>query len=171
MRISESVQKTRQRHALAEAKGTSLYAGPEPVMSPAPTVPIAPGFPPQDIPAGSGLPQRGTMPASTILQSDLSDSTRVFRGGGARSAVYPFPAPNLNTGSAKIATLQAQVSEAQSTSVTASQRASAASDAASSASSTASAANTNASAAQATANVANTTANNALPTPQNLSYR
>jgi hypothetical protein len=46
--------------------------------------------PPQDLPLGGGLPQRGMFPASLVLASDRSDSSREFRGAGARSATFPY---------------------------------------------------------------------------------
>lgn len=57
---------------------------------------VTPPNPPQDAPAGLGLPQRGIFSANLVLASDRSDSSRVFRGNGMRSPVFPFsPTPQL----------------------------------------------------------------------------
>lgn len=45
---------------------------------------------PLDLPIGGGLPQRGMFPANFVLSSDRSDSSRAFRGQGARSATFPY---------------------------------------------------------------------------------
>lgn len=73
-------------------KSAQMKANPQPPM-PAPTpANLVVAAPPQDLPLGGGLPQRGMFPANMVLASDRSDSSRVFRGPGVRSATFPFPA-------------------------------------------------------------------------------
>lgn len=50
-----------------------------------------PPTPPQDLPLGLGLPQRGMLPSQFVMDSDRSDSSRAFRGAGARSSAFQFP--------------------------------------------------------------------------------
>ena len=80
-------------------------------------LPSAPGAPPQDLPQAN--PQRGSLPASLINVSDLNDSQRQFRSGPVRSAIFPYPAPILGSGSDKIAQIQAQVAANQTETATA----------------------------------------------------
>lgn len=47
-------------------------------------------MPPQDAPAGLGLPQRGMFSADLVQVSDRSDNSRVFRSAGMRSPVFPY---------------------------------------------------------------------------------
>jgi hypothetical protein len=52
---------------------------------------------PQDLPIGAGLPQRGMFSADLVLASDRSDSSRVFRGQGTRSATFPYQSAPIKT--------------------------------------------------------------------------
>jgi len=83
--IAQAVAKNQER--IARAANT-------PAAQPAPeSLPT----PPQDLPAGGGLPQRGMFPADLTLNSDRSDSNRAYRGQGVRSSTFPFAAPpNFN---------------------------------------------------------------------------
>ena len=82
----------------------------------APEFPTAPGAPPQDLPVAS--PQRGSLPPSMVLASDLSDSQRQFRTGPVRSAIFPYPAPTSGVGSDKVALIQASIAATQTETAT-----------------------------------------------------
>lgn len=49
---------------------------------------IAP-TPPQDLPVGLGLPQRGMFSTNVASVADRNDNARIFRGQGVRSATFP----------------------------------------------------------------------------------
>lgn len=90
--IAELVAQNQQRQAIQKTIGANAQMSPENIAGaspqPAPTPPIDPSV---------KLPQRGMFPASLVLASDRSDSSREFRGMGARSAVFPYPPQTLNT--------------------------------------------------------------------------
>lgn len=87
--IKQQVIANQNRIAAGGETGTGV--GPQQVApSPAPT-------PPQDLPAGGGLPQRGMFPADLTLNSDRSDSNRAFRGAGVRSSTFPYAASGTIT--------------------------------------------------------------------------
>ena len=79
--IQDAVNKNAQRYAAGGEPGTA----PQPPASPLVSTP------PQDLPLGGGLPQRGTIPISSVNPADINDSNRMFRGSGSRSTVYPYP--------------------------------------------------------------------------------
>ena len=81
--ISDAIAKNQARIAAGGETGTGVGPIQSPIM-PAPT-------PPQDLPIGLGLPQRGTIPIDLVNPADINDSNRIFRGAGARSSVYPYP--------------------------------------------------------------------------------
>jgi hypothetical protein len=67
-----------------------------PITTPSP-IPftIAP-TPPQDLPVGLGLPQRGMFSTSVASVADRNDNARVFRGQGVRSTTFPGNQTQLN---------------------------------------------------------------------------
>jgi hypothetical protein len=117
--ISTLVAKTVARKSQAQAAQPPDGTQPEPVST-SRLVPVAsgaPGAPPQDLPVAN--PQRGSLPPSMVLASDLSDSQRQFRTTFMRSAIFPYPAPTTGTGSDKIAQIQAQITANTTAAVTA----------------------------------------------------
>jgi len=82
--IKDAIEKNRQM----QAQQASQVTGSTPLPTPAHLVVAAP---PQDVPLGGGLPQRGMFPANMVLSGDRNDSSRMFRGPGTRSATFPFP--------------------------------------------------------------------------------
>lgn len=84
--IAEAISSNNQR--IAGLNAPRQFVDPESL--------VIPPNPPQDVPVGQGLPQRGIFAANIVLASDRSDSSRVFRGNGMRSPVFPFsPLPQL----------------------------------------------------------------------------
>ena len=79
--IQDAVNKNVQRYAAGGEPGTAPQPPATPLIS----------TPPQDMPLGGGLPQRGTIPISSVNPADINDSNRMFRGSGSRSTVYPYP--------------------------------------------------------------------------------
>lgn len=76
--IKDAVQRNQMRYEMGGRPGE------------APPPPSTPTFTPQhDLPMM--CPQRGMFPANVVLASDRSDSSREYRGAGARSATFPFP--------------------------------------------------------------------------------
>ncbi len=89
--IKAAIEKNKQM----QAQQASQVTGSTPLPTPAHLVVAAP---PQDVPLGAGLPQRGMFPANMVLSGDRNDSSRMFRGPGTRSATFPFPVvPTTNT--------------------------------------------------------------------------
>lgn len=86
--INQAIVRNRKR--IAQGGDTKTGIGPE-MQEP---IHIAP-TPPQDL--STGLPQRGMFAANLVLASDRSDSSRVFRGQGMRSAAFPYPQPVIKT--------------------------------------------------------------------------
>lgn len=79
--IKDSIARNKARIAAGGQTGTGI--GPQSSLVAAPT-------PPQDLPIGNGIPQRGMFSADLVLASDRSDSSRAFRGQGTRSAAFPY---------------------------------------------------------------------------------
>ena len=79
--INDAVNKNVQRYAAGGKPGEAPQPPSTPLIS----------APPQDLPLGGGLPQRGTIPISSVNPADINDSNRMFRGSGSRSTVYPYP--------------------------------------------------------------------------------
>lgn len=82
--IKEQVAANQARIAAGGETGTGV--GPGSVQSPVTAAPT----PPNDMPAGGGLPQRGMFPANLVLSSDRSDANRAFREAGVRSSTFPY---------------------------------------------------------------------------------
>lgn len=78
--IKQAIEANNNRKATLGEDATSNISG---APTTAPT-------PPQDMPLGQGLPQRGMYSAQFVLSSDRSDSSRAFRGFGMRSAAFPY---------------------------------------------------------------------------------
>lgn len=91
--IADAVDKNKAR--ISAGGQTNAYA-PAPASEIAQSPLVAP-TPPQDLPVGGGLPQRGMFPAQFVLASDRSDSSRGFRTGGMRAAAFPYPNPTQST--------------------------------------------------------------------------
>ena len=101
--IQDAVNKNVQRYA----------AGGEPGTAPQPPATPLVSTPPQDLPLGGGLPQRGTIPISSVNPADINDSNRMFRGSGSRSTVYPYPnRPAIATATSSAQAVTATVSPA-----------------------------------------------------------
>ena len=101
--IQDAVNKNAQRYA----------AGGEPGTAPQPPATPLVSTPPQDLPLGGGLPQRGTIPISSVNPADINDSNRMFRGSGSRSTVYPYPnRPAIATATSSVQAVTAAVSPA-----------------------------------------------------------
>lgn len=83
--IANAVDKNKSR--ISAGGETNAWSGSRTPQSP--DTPLV-STPPQDLPLGGGLPQRGMFPADLVLASDRSDSSRVFRGMGTRSATFPY---------------------------------------------------------------------------------
>jgi hypothetical protein len=90
--IKDAIQRNTARIASGGETGTGI-GNPEPPQN---SITIAP-TPAQDQPAGAGLPQRGMFSADLVLASDRSDSSRVFRGSGMRSAAFPYQPQTIKT--------------------------------------------------------------------------
>ena len=82
--------------AQTEARRAANGGNPIPVNSATPPPNVAP-TPPQDLPVGLGLPQRGMFSSNLVLDSDRSDSSRAFRGAGMRSPVFQPQTPSSVT--------------------------------------------------------------------------
>jgi hypothetical protein len=88
--------------------------------SPVPVVPTAVPFtiaptPPQDLPVGLGLPQRGMFSTSVASVADRNDNARIFRGQGVRSATFPGNQTQSNV-TTKVTTTNVSVTPAPSSS-------------------------------------------------------
>ena len=90
-----SIKDAIAKNQAMKAAQANQPSGTTPAPTPASLVVAAP---PQDLPSGAGLPQRGMFPANMVLASDRSDSSRAFRTGN-RSATFPFP---VNTSASKL---------------------------------------------------------------------
>lgn len=92
----------------AVAKANQMKAAGVVSAPPPPSIVVpSQGSSPLDLPMGGGLPQRGMLPATMVLASDRSDSSRAFRGAGMRSSAFPFPVP---TGAASASAVVAAAS-------------------------------------------------------------
>lgn len=76
--IKDAVERNTVRIAHGGETGTGI--------GPAQSFPVAP-TPQQDLPMPG--PQRGTLPLEIVNPADVNDSSRIFRGAGTRSSVYP----------------------------------------------------------------------------------
>lgn len=86
--IQDAIARNKARIAAGGQTGTGI--GPQASINIAPT-------PPQDLPVGNGIPQRGMFSADLVLASDRSDSSRAFRGQGTRSAAFPYSVQGIKT--------------------------------------------------------------------------
>ena len=101
--IQDAVNKNVQRYAAGGEPGTAPQPPATPLIS----------TPPQDMPLGGGLPQRGTIPISSVNPADINDSNRMFRGQGSRSTVYPYPnRPAISSATSSVQAVTAAVSPA-----------------------------------------------------------
>lgn len=91
-KISDLRNKNAARIQAGGKTGTGV-GNPQPPQASIQPTPTAP----QDLPVGAGLPQRGMFSADLVLASDRSDSSRVFRGQGMRSATFPYQPQTIKT--------------------------------------------------------------------------
>lgn len=102
--IAEAIQANTNRIATQQ--------NPSPQTAALTPIAIAP-TPPQDLPVGLGLPQRGMFSTSVASVADRNDNARVFRGQGVRSATFPGNQTQSNV-TTKVSTTNVSVTPSSS---------------------------------------------------------